>query len=188
MNAQMDDSHYAYLYAIRRRDTHEVKIGITCDPRSRLGVLQSANGEPLELVFALPCDSRAEADVQRRFGSSRKLGEWFAETPELLAWLDEQAAIAPPIPSDEAPAQPCASTVEGRPCAALGQHNHLEIQIAGAEGPTDLWLCTSHRDALVQQCEAVGVGWRAIHSAGVGWYYTAPRAHRARIREAERAR
>jgi hypothetical protein len=184
---QMDDTRFAYLYAIRRRDTREVKIGITADPAGRLGTLQTAHGEPLELAFALPCDSRTEAEVHRRFAASRKIGEWFAESPELIAWMEEQAAAARALPSAEARTQPCSGITTRRrtgPCAARAG-NRIEVYIAGGEAPAVLWLCSPHRTALVAQLDASGVEWRDLSHSIPGAYSTATHYHRRRVQEAE---
>lgn len=71
------------------RDTREVKIGITNDPRRRLAILQTAHGERLELVAVVAGDAVDEQTLHARFAAHRKLGEWFHETPEITAWIRE---------------------------------------------------------------------------------------------------
>lgn len=78
-----------YVYVIRRRDTQEIKIGVSYDPAARLRTLQTAHGEPLELVTAFPGAEAMEETLHRRFAAHRKLGEWFAEVPEIAAWIRE---------------------------------------------------------------------------------------------------
>lgn len=71
----------------------DVKIGWTSgELRDRLIHLQ--NGNPTRLVLlASYCGTRVqEGDLHWRFRASRRLGEWFAPTPELLACI---ASIRP---------------------------------------------------------------------------------------------
>jgi hypothetical protein len=77
-----------YLYAIRRPDAHEVKIGISRDVAARLMMLQRHHGSPLELAAIWEAGRDYEAAMHERFASARKLGEWFHETPEITAWID----------------------------------------------------------------------------------------------------
>lgn len=89
---------YSYLYAIRRLDTREVKIGISMDPAQRLKELQGAHGERLTMSFAVPCTHLMEDAAHRRFALLRKLREWFNESPDLLAWIAEQQDVSSRIP------------------------------------------------------------------------------------------
>lgn len=85
--------HTAYgesqVYAIRRADTREVKIGISTNPIRRLRDLQSAHGERLELLLTFPGGVHTEYELHERFSAHRKRGEWFHESPEITAWIAE---------------------------------------------------------------------------------------------------
>lgn len=69
-----------FIYAIRERETGNIKLGISRDPSARLMQLQTGNSSKLELVAVRPAANRfaderaihADADVYRL------RGEWFA--------------------------------------------------------------------------------------------------------------
>ena len=77
-----------YVYAIRRADTKEVKIGTSNSPPDRLELLQTAHGAPLELVAYFRGNVGDEGELHKRFTAHRKLGEWFHEAPEITAWIE----------------------------------------------------------------------------------------------------
>lgn len=81
-----------HIYAIRRPDTREVKIGISVDPIDRLGCLQIAHGAPLELVACFPGSAMDEEALHRRFAQYRLIGEWFREEPPITAWIEANAS------------------------------------------------------------------------------------------------
>lgn len=64
------------------------KIGISNQPNLRVAQLQTGNGEPLRLAFALPVPNGHAANVEamahRTLAGERRAGEWFA-VPELKA-------------------------------------------------------------------------------------------------------
>jgi hypothetical protein len=73
-----------------------VKIGVSCDPIGRLGVLQTGSGEPLILIGwadfsdCHPAEVRAmERDLHRCFEPWRLSGEWFSAIPEILQFAQE---------------------------------------------------------------------------------------------------
>ena len=80
-----------YVYAIRRPDIGEVKIGITVNPVARLTGLQGAHGAPLEMVLCLPGTEADEKALHARFHADQLLGEWFRESPAITAWITEHA-------------------------------------------------------------------------------------------------
>lgn len=77
-----------WLYVIRRRDTHEVKIGTAIDPIARLKVLQTAHGADLELVATAPANAFTEPEAHARFAEYRKKREWFYEAPAITRWIN----------------------------------------------------------------------------------------------------
>jgi hypothetical protein len=96
-------SELFYVYAIRRRDTREIKIGVATDPYRRISGLQCAHGEPLELSLVLPCHGHMglpirEREIHQRFAPWRKQREWFEECDEILAWMESESAMIPSTP------------------------------------------------------------------------------------------
>jgi hypothetical protein len=78
-----------WVYFIQAREGGPIKIGWTYDTGKRLIGLQC--GSPQALVL-LASESGARSDEQAlhlRFSESRIYGEWFSETPELLALIDK---------------------------------------------------------------------------------------------------
>lgn len=73
------------------REAGVIKIGRSTNPLKRLSALQVST--PAKLVLLGVCDE-PEADVQRRFQELRVHGEWFQATPELLAWVSQNARKA----------------------------------------------------------------------------------------------
>lgn len=80
-----------HIYAIRRADIGEVKIGVSRDPVRRLWDLQVAHGAPLELVLCVVGAEAGEKALHAQFGADRLLGEWFRESPAITAWIAENA-------------------------------------------------------------------------------------------------
>ncbi len=80
-----------YIYAIRRPDTQEIKIGWTADPVARLRNLQVAHARPLELAVAYAVDlpSNLERQLHAQFCAHRLRGEWYVESDEIRAWTIE---------------------------------------------------------------------------------------------------
>jgi hypothetical protein len=78
------------VYVIRAAGTTAFKIGLATDPLRRLNTLQTASPALLELVLSFPGDRRTEAELHQRFAAERLRGEWFAESPRLLAWIERQ--------------------------------------------------------------------------------------------------
>jgi hypothetical protein len=68
-----------YVYAIREKDTGNIKLGISRDPRRRLIQLQTGNSSELELVVCRKAENRFadERDVHARADAYRLRGEWF---------------------------------------------------------------------------------------------------------------
>lgn len=147
-----------YIYAIRRRDLHEIKIGFAADPLVRLAVLQTAHARPLEIAFLFATRSAAadEAKIHRRFAGYRLLGEWFVASPEIEAW------IAGGHPNAVSPRQLAGMTPErshtqcGMPARAFGGRacmNRGHIPIRNANTGDQRHVCHAH---------ASSVGWEMV--------------------------
>ncbi len=87
------DEHMVFhvVYFIQNTTSGHIKIGTTKAMGSRLNTLQNASADPLLLMASMPGDHRHEAEIHDRFRSSRLHREWFAQTPELLAYIGEIA-------------------------------------------------------------------------------------------------
>lgn len=83
------------VYAIRRPDVDEVKIGITRDLPGRLYDLQSSHGVPLVVVFTLRGDSTREKEIHRLLRPEHMHREMFRISPRVADWLDRQAKGIP---------------------------------------------------------------------------------------------
>ncbi len=132
-----------YVYCIRRRDTAEIKIGIAIDPIQRAREIQKCHGGALELVLAVPGSSAMESDVFARFARLRKRGEWFRESPEILAWIDHMGSATPPLP-DIAPLfqtslAPRCNVVIAEAYRCQNKARMLDLSFGQSR-----WLCGSH--------------------------------------------
>ena len=74
-----DDLPDMYVYAIREKDTGNVKLGISRDPHARLKQLQTGNASPLELVAYRKAENRFadERTLHTDASKYRIRGEWF---------------------------------------------------------------------------------------------------------------
>jgi len=76
------------IYFIQAEDSRCIKIGFTVGSvRARFASLQTGNHERLKLLAAAPGDRATEMFLHRQFASLRVRhdGEWFRESPALLA-------------------------------------------------------------------------------------------------------
>lgn len=74
------------VYIIRAEELNRYKIGYATDLKKRLSMMQV--GSPVELTLVGFFEGRSmvyERKLQRRFRKTRLRGEWFTESPELLA-------------------------------------------------------------------------------------------------------
>ncbi len=77
------------IYFIRNRTNRAIKIGFTRkDARERLGQLQTACPNRLELIGTMPGDMTVEKGLHKRFAEHRLTGEWFREHEELVEAID----------------------------------------------------------------------------------------------------
>lgn len=77
------------IYFIQDTENRRIKIGISSDPIARLKQLQVAQSAELKLV-ALMDGARAEEDALHQL-FTKKRGEWFEPTRELLTFIRERA-------------------------------------------------------------------------------------------------
>lgn len=68
-----------------------VKIGTSLDVEMRMQEIQRHNARPVRLLATVPGGLKRERELHARFASSRLLGEWFAPTTELLAFIGDIA-------------------------------------------------------------------------------------------------
>lgn len=80
-----------YIYLIRLGNTDDYKIGYSKKPEARRKGLQTANGEPLEIVkeIAVNFGFKVESFLHKYYYSKRKLGEWFELDDEDLLKFEE---------------------------------------------------------------------------------------------------
>lgn len=86
----------AGVYFIQSGDL--VKIGTSTNVHERLRTLRTMSPLPLELLAIAAGSHTEETAVHARFAHLRQHGEWFAVTPELLAFIAEVRATAPGEP------------------------------------------------------------------------------------------
>jgi hypothetical protein len=93
-----------WVYFIQSEEAASIKIGWTnVSPSRRLGACQTGCPTELELLAAMPGSRGLERALHRRFDEYRIRGEWFADAPEIWAYLMEQIELRPgeligPIP------------------------------------------------------------------------------------------
>lgn len=86
-----DGAGDARVYFVRAADGR-IKIGVTRNLRRRLAQLQMFSAAPLELMGSIAGGYAVEGSVHRLFAESAVGGEWFAPSPRLLEFIDENAA------------------------------------------------------------------------------------------------
>lgn len=74
-----DDLPDMYVYAIRERESGNIKLGISRDPQKRMKQLQTGNSQELELVAVRKADNRFKDERQLHIenNASHIHGEWF---------------------------------------------------------------------------------------------------------------
>lgn len=81
------------LYFIENPALGLIKIGITASVEVRLKSLEAGCGVPLRLLQVVPGFASYEGLLLDAFSESRRLGEWFDDTPALRELIDNPAAI-----------------------------------------------------------------------------------------------
>lgn len=84
----------SWVYFIRAGDDGPIKIGYSKAPDQRLSSLQTGHPSRLRLLATEPGDAVKEAALHQRFAATRKEGEWFEATPELLGYIATLSAQA----------------------------------------------------------------------------------------------
>lgn len=79
------------VYFIRCGTEGPIKIGKAKNVAHRRNLLQIGCPDELHILGTL--DHHSEADLHVRFAHSRRRGEWFDATPELLAFIAAEATI-----------------------------------------------------------------------------------------------
>ena len=81
------------VYFIKAAELELIKIGVSDNPRERLKQLQGVIPDKLALLGVQVCDrgGRLEKELHKRFETAWKVGEWFHVTPELEAYIEENA-------------------------------------------------------------------------------------------------
>lgn len=70
-------------------DDGMVKIGYAANPWTRLATLQSSNPQRLNILVATLGDPVAEERLHAAFACDRRVGEWFAPSEALVAFIGE---------------------------------------------------------------------------------------------------
>lgn len=93
-----------YVYAIRAVEACQIKIGCSANPQARLAGFRVGNGSRLELVAsAKVVSSEVERELHHRLAAHRLQGEWFRETSEVLAAIEELRAMGDPWTAKRGP-------------------------------------------------------------------------------------
>jgi hypothetical protein len=75
-------------YIVRNPASELIKIGKTCDMKSRMQALTCGSGVPLEILAVIPSD--IEQDLHKQFAHIRVRGEWFDDhNLEIRAYLKD---------------------------------------------------------------------------------------------------
>ena len=83
------------VYVVMREDVREVKIGWSTNLETRLRDLETAHGQWLELLVAIPGGPEEEEQLHERFKQHRLGGEWFTADPEILEWAAKELRMNP---------------------------------------------------------------------------------------------
>lgn len=79
------------VYFIQNKFTKNIKIGISKDPYKRMRQLQTASGDPLEMLLFINTDGNdkmMERDLHDFFSDTRCIGEWFSPSKEIMAFIE----------------------------------------------------------------------------------------------------
>lgn len=77
------------VYFVQALDGGPIKIGTSNDVNKRVASLQTGSPMPLRLVGSLPGGRALEKEIHARLCAHRLRGEWFAESPEVIAAIKE---------------------------------------------------------------------------------------------------
>lgn len=93
------DTYFGWLYFLQEVPNGPIKIGFTGSgtPEGRLRSCQIGNARELALLAAVRAPLLEDARWLARFASQRIRGEWFHQTPELLAAIADVERRPPEI-------------------------------------------------------------------------------------------
>lgn len=74
------------------RAGNKVKIGISKNPRQRLGGIRTGNSNRVSIYYVTPGDMALERELHRLFASDRVNGEWFIYSGQIRSWIEEDEA------------------------------------------------------------------------------------------------
>jgi hypothetical protein len=83
------------IYFIQDTETRRIKIGVSAEPNQRLRQLQTAHAAELKLIAVMDGSRIEEQALHQLF--TRKRGEWFEPTHDLLAFIREKTVSISPI-------------------------------------------------------------------------------------------
>jgi hypothetical protein len=94
------DDYYSVVYFVQPVGGGLIKIGITTRPvNERLKMLQTGSPVALQVIATCPGHSRREQELHRQFAKSRRHGEWFEPSADLVGFIAELAKSADPFGS-----------------------------------------------------------------------------------------
>lgn len=88
-------SEVRFVYFAQCGKDGPIKIGVSGHPLARVADIQGGNPETVTLLATIVGSALDERRIHRQFESTRIRGEWFAASPELIAFI---AALASPAP------------------------------------------------------------------------------------------
>lgn len=77
------------VYFLRAIPSGNIKIGISTNPKARIGTLRTATHEAIEVIGMIAGDARLERKLHKEFADFRLAGEWFRPSSRLMARIDE---------------------------------------------------------------------------------------------------
>src|SRR4029077_6133262 len=78
-----------YVYFVRAANTGLIKIGLTGNPEGRLRDLRATCPVQLDELLVVRGTAAHEWALHLKFNNDRSHGEWFRETPQLFAFIEE---------------------------------------------------------------------------------------------------
>lgn len=80
------------VYFVQTLRSQRIKIGFSKNPLRRLPELAVGCPEPFRILGAIAGTMADERALHKRFATSREIGEWFRNDPELVAYIEESIA------------------------------------------------------------------------------------------------
>lgn len=82
----------AFVYFMRRTDGL-IKIGYSYDPKKRLFQVRAQCKQQVDILATVQGAKKLEGDLHKKYAADRVEGEWFAESPELLAEIERHRTV-----------------------------------------------------------------------------------------------